>query len=93
MNIRKGRRTILSVDFGKTIFQLAALNQLGEVVVRKKFSRAQLLRFTATRQIQLIAMEHAGSHFLLLNHSNSRDVAHSIHIRDNGTQKMESAGA
>lgn len=37
------------------------MNSRGEVVVRKKFSRLQLLRFTANRQRCLIGM---GSHFL-----------------------------
>ena len=37
----------------------------GEVVVRKKFSRKQLLHFTASRQVNLIGMEACGgSHFL-----------------------------
>jgi transposase len=31
---------------GKTVFHLVGLNLRGEVVVRKKFSRTQLLRFT-----------------------------------------------
>jgi transposase len=47
------------------VFHLVGLNLRGEVVVRKKFSRPQLLRFTANRQIQLIGMEACGgSHFL-----------------------------
>jgi transposase len=47
------------------VFHLVGLNLRGEVVVRKKFSRLQLLRFTANRQIQLIGMETSGgSHFL-----------------------------
>jgi transposase len=55
----------IGIDLGKTIFHLVGLNQRGEVVVRKKFSRAQLLRFTANRQVQLIGMEACGgSHFL-----------------------------
>ena len=55
----------IGIDLGKTTFHLVGLNQLGEVVVRKKFSRAQLLRFTANRRVQLIGMEACGgSHFL-----------------------------
>ena len=37
----------IGIDLGKTIFHLVGLNPCGEVVVRKKFSRKQLLRFTA----------------------------------------------
>jgi hypothetical protein len=37
----------IGIDLGKTVFHLVGLNQLGEVVVRKKFSRKQLLHFTA----------------------------------------------
>ena len=55
----------IGIDLGKTIFHLVGLNQHGEVVERKKFSRAQLLRFTANRQVHLIGMEACGgSHFL-----------------------------
>src|ERR1700758_937369 len=55
----------IGIDLGKTVFHLVGLNGRGEVVVRKKFSRLQLLRFTANRQVQLIGMEACGgSHFL-----------------------------
>jgi transposase len=36
-------RTI-GIDLGKTVFHLAGVNTRGEVVVRKKCSRTQLLR-------------------------------------------------
>ena len=35
----------IGIDLGKTVFHLVGLNQRGEVVVRKKFSRKQLLQF------------------------------------------------
>ena len=55
----------IGIDLGKTIFHLVGLNQSGEVVVRKQFSRSQLLRFTANRKVHLIGMEACGgSHFL-----------------------------
>jgi transposase len=55
----------IGIDLGKTVFHLVGLNLRGEVVVRKKFSRKQLLRFTANRQVALIGMEACGgSHFL-----------------------------
>src|SRR5260370_35867840 len=44
---------------------MGGLNLGGEVVVRKKFSRTQLLRFTANVHVGLIGMEACGgSHFL-----------------------------
>ena len=56
---------VIGIDLGKTTFHLVGLNPAGEVQVRKKFSRSQLLRFTANVQVQLIGMEAcAGSHFL-----------------------------
>jgi transposase len=55
----------IGIDLGKTVFHLVGLNQRGEVVVRKKFSRKQLLHFTANLQVHLIGMEACGgSHFL-----------------------------
>ena len=55
----------IGIDLGKTNFHLVGLNERGEVVVRKRFSRAQLLRFTANRKVHVIGMESCGgSHFL-----------------------------
>jgi len=55
----------LGIDLGKTIFHLVGLNAGGEVVLRKKCSRKQLLQFTANLQVHLIGMEACcGSHFL-----------------------------
>jgi len=55
----------IGIDLGKTVFHLVGLNQRGEAVVRKKFSRAQLLRFTANLKVELIGMEACGgAHFL-----------------------------
>ena len=55
----------IGIDLGKTVFHLVGLNQLGEVVERKKFSRKQLLHFTANLQVKLIGMEACGgAHFL-----------------------------
>ena len=43
----------IGIDLGKTVFHLVGHNLHGEVVVRKKYSRTQLLRFTAkgTRRV------------------------------------------
>src|SRR5258708_40379141 len=52
-------RTI-GIDLGKTVFHLVGLNLHGEVVVRKKCSRKQLLHFTANLKVRLIGMEACG---------------------------------
>jgi transposase len=55
----------IGIDLGKTVFHLVGLNLRGEVVVRKKYSRKQLLHFTANLKVELIGMEACGgSHFL-----------------------------
>jgi len=55
----------IGIDLGKKVFHLVGLNLRGEVVVRKKFSRKQLLHFTANLRVKLIGMEaRGGSHFL-----------------------------
>ena len=55
----------IGIDLGKTVFHLVGLDLRGEVVVRKKFSRKQLLHFTANLRVKLIGMEACGgSHFL-----------------------------
>jgi transposase len=57
-------RTI-GIDLGKTVFHLVGVNARGEVVVRKKCSRIQVLRFTSNLRECLIGMEACGgSHFL-----------------------------
>lgn len=57
-------RTI-GIDLAKTVFHLVGVNARGEVVVRKKCSRTQLLRFTSNLRVCLIGMEACGgSHFL-----------------------------
>ena len=50
----------IGIDLGKTSFHLVGLNDRGEAVVRKRFSRAQLLRFTANRKVHVIGMEACG---------------------------------
>src|SRR5271156_582718 len=55
----------LGIDLGKTTFHLVGMNQRGVVMVRKRFSRNQLLQFTANLKVELIGMEACGgSHFL-----------------------------
>jgi transposase len=38
----------IGIDLGKTVFHLVGLNLRSEIVVRKKLSRTQLLRFART---------------------------------------------
>jgi len=55
----------VGIDLGKTVFHLVTMNEKGEVVARKKFSRKQLLHYTSNKKIPLIGMEACGgAHFL-----------------------------
>jgi transposase len=68
----------VGIDLGKTVFHLAALNKAGETVVRKKFSRSQLLRFTANLQVRMIGMEACGgAHYLARA---LRDQGHDVRL-------------
>ena len=55
----------LGIDLSQTTFHVIGLNARGESVVRRKFSRKQLLLYTANRQHLLIGMEaRGGAHYL-----------------------------
>jgi len=55
----------IGIDLGKTNFHLVALGERSKVLVRKKFSRTQLLSYTANLPASLIGLEAcAGAHFL-----------------------------
>ena len=55
----------IGIDLGKTVFHLVGLDCQCPHAVRNKFSRTQLLRFTANIRVELIGMEACGgSHFL-----------------------------
>jgi len=55
----------IGIDLNKTTFHAIGLNARGEIVLRRKFSRRQLLQFTSNRQQMLIGMEACGGvHFL-----------------------------
>ena len=55
----------VGIDLGKTTFHLVALGAAGKVLVRKKFTRKQLLAYTANMQTSLIGLEAcSGAHFL-----------------------------
>ena len=42
---------VVGIDLGKTVFHLVGLDSTGNVVVRKRCSRRQLLAFTANLQV------------------------------------------
>lgn len=55
----------IGIDLSKTTFHLIGLDARGEIVLRKKLSRKQLLLFTSTRKPLLIGMEACGgAHYL-----------------------------
>src|SRR5712691_12009351 len=55
----------IGIDLGKTMFHLVGLDSSGNVIVRKRCSRTQLLKYTANLRVQRIGMEAcSGSHFL-----------------------------
>ena len=55
----------VGIDLGKTTFHLVALDSSFKTLIRKKFTRKQLLAFTANLEHCLIGMEAcAGAHFM-----------------------------
>ena len=55
----------IGIDLGNTVFHLVGVNPHGELVVRKRFSRSQLLHFTANLKVGVTGMEACGgAHFL-----------------------------
>src|SRR5262252_4387708 len=62
---KKSQIRSIGIDLGKTTFHLVALGIRSQILVRKKFSRAQLLAYTANLPSTLMGMEAGvGSHFL-----------------------------
>ena len=47
----------IGIDLGKTTFHLVALGEHNKVVLRKKFSRPQLLAYTANLPASLVGLE------------------------------------
>jgi transposase len=57
--------TSIGIDLGKTTFHLVTLGEQSKVLSRKKFSRKQLLAYTANLPGSLIGMEAcSGAHFI-----------------------------
>ncbi len=55
----------IGIDLGKNTFHLVALDEHGKVIIRKKFSRRQLLAYTANLLPALLGTEAcSGAHFI-----------------------------
>jgi hypothetical protein len=55
----------IGIDLGKTTFHLVALGEQNKVLLRKKFSRPQLLAYTGKLPAALIGLEACiGAHFV-----------------------------
>jgi transposase len=55
----------IGIDLGKTTFHLVALGEHTKILLRRKFSRSQLLAYTANLPASLIGLEACtGSHFI-----------------------------
>ena len=55
----------IGIDLGKTTFHLVALGERNKILLRRKFSRSQLLACTANLPASLIGLEAcAGAHFM-----------------------------
>src|SRR6185437_11549393 len=63
---------------GKTTFHLVALGERNKILLRKKFSRAQLLAYTANLPSSLVGLEAcSGSHFL---GARLRELGHEVRL-------------
>lgn len=59
------RIVAVGIDLGKNVFHLVAMGERNRVLIRRKFSRKQLLAFTANLEPALVGAEAcAGAHFL-----------------------------
>jgi transposase len=55
----------VGIDIAKTVFHLVALDEQGTVVIKRRFSRSQLLRFTGNLAAKVMGMEAcSGAHYL-----------------------------
>jgi len=55
----------VGIDLGKTTFHLVALDEHGKIIIKSKFSRQQLLAFTANLPASLVGIEAcSGAHFI-----------------------------
>lgn len=70
--------TSIGIDLGKTTFHLVALDNHGKIVIKKKFSRKQLLAYTANLPSVLVGIEAcSGAHFI---GAALRDQGHDVRL-------------
>ncbi len=68
----------IGIDLGKTTFHLVALDDHGKIVIKKKFSRKQLLAYTANVPSSLVGIEAcSGAHFI---GAALRDQGHEVRL-------------
>jgi transposase len=68
----------IGIDLGKTTFHLVALDEHGKIVIKKKFSRKQLLAYTANVGAALVGIEAcSGAHFI---GAALRDQGHDVRL-------------
>ncbi len=68
----------VGIDLGKTTFHLVALDEHGKILIRKKFSRKQLLAYTANLPTSLMGIEAcSGAHFI---GAALRDQGHDVRL-------------
>jgi transposase len=68
----------IGIDLGETSFHLVALDDHGKVVIKKKFSRKQLLAYTANVDGALVGIEAcSGAHFI---GAALRDQCHDVRL-------------
>ena len=48
---------VIGIDLGKTVFHLIGMDEHGSIVLKKRFSRSQLLQFLVNTPACLIGME------------------------------------
>jgi transposase len=47
----------IGIDLGKSVFHLIGMDDTGSVVLKKRFSRSQLVEFMANVAVCVVAME------------------------------------
>jgi transposase len=68
----------IGIDLGKNTFHLVALGERSKVVIRQKFSRKQLLAYTANLPTSLVGIEAcSGAHFI---GAALRDQGHEVRL-------------
>jgi transposase len=68
----------IGIDLGKITFHLVALDERGKIVIKQKFSRKQLLVYTANLPSSLVGIEAcSGAHFI---GAALRDQGHEVRL-------------